>query len=71
VRRRKRPPNGGLLFRGSGKYDHFTTLDLWAGLCGVCKALDQLAGESDPDIIHRLSMASNVLASILDDRVEV
>jgi hypothetical protein len=61
----------GLVLRESGEFDGFTTLDLVAGTAGVCQALDQLAGEHDPDLVHRLSMAATILSTMLSDRVEI
>jgi hypothetical protein len=61
----------GLLLRDSDESDRFTTLDLVNGLQAVCYALDQNAGYApDIDFIHRLSMAANVLATMVADRVE-
>lgn len=55
----------------SSDSDGFTTLDLVNGLQGVCYALDQIAGESDAELIHRLSMAAKILSTMLADRVEI
>ncbi len=62
------PPKVGLQLRESDE-DEFTTMDVLAGLYGVCQALDEAAGNcDDANLIHRLSIAAKVLASILDNR---
>jgi hypothetical protein len=33
--------------------------------------LDQLAGEHDPDLVHRLSMAAKIMSTMLSDRAEI
>jgi hypothetical protein len=68
----KRAQRKGLLLRDSDESDGFSTLDLVNGLQGVCHALDQSIGQSfDIDYVQRLSMAANVLATMVADRVEV
>jgi hypothetical protein len=66
----KRAKKNGLLLRASGEQDGFSTLDLLSGTSGVCEAIDQLAGEYDPDLIHRLGMAAKILSGMLRARVE-
>jgi hypothetical protein len=69
---KKRAPRIGLRLRESDELEHFTTLDVLSGLCGVCEALDDAVGTGsmDLDTTHRLSIAGKVLSSILMDRAE-
>jgi hypothetical protein len=63
-------PKIGLQLRESDDEGEFTTMDVLAGLCGVCQALDEVAGNcDDANVTHRLSIAAKVLCSILDERV--
>ena len=68
----KQKAEGSLLLCGSDEFDGFSTLDLVAGLNGVCQAIDMLAGECDDrDVIHRLGMASKILSTMVNRRVEI
>jgi hypothetical protein len=64
---------GAVLLRASDENEAFTTLDLVAGLHGVCEALDDQVGTASLDLraIQRLSMAARVLSSMVNDRVEI
>jgi hypothetical protein len=68
-----RKEKGALLLRASHENEGFTTLDLVAGLHGVCEALDDQVGTCSLDFgaVQRLSMAARVLSSMVNDRVEI
>jgi len=68
-----KPKEGTILLRASAEGESFSTLDVVAGLHGVCEALDDTVGTGcmARNTIQRLSMAARVLSSILNDRVEI
>ena len=65
--------DGTILLRASAENESFSTLDVVAGLHGVCETLDDTVGSGsmDQNTIQRLSMAARVLSSIVNDRVEI
>jgi hypothetical protein len=64
-------PRGAVVLSPSSDMDNFTTMDLVVGLHGVCQALDASVGtDADKDVIHRLSIAANVMSSIVMSRME-
>lgn len=65
-------PRGAVVLAPSGDMDDFSTMDLVVGLHGVCQALDDTVGTDsmDKDTIQRLSIAANVLSSIIMSRME-
>ncbi|HEV7611431.1 MAG TPA: hypothetical protein VGO37_06120 [Steroidobacteraceae bacterium] len=71
-RKRVIAPRGAVVLSPSGDMDDFSTMDLVVGLHGVCQALDDQVGTEslDRDGVHRLSIAANVLSSMVMQRME-
>src|SRR5258708_18076909 len=71
--RRPHPAKVQKLLDDTRDRDGFSTLDVINGLRGVCCALDQAAATEscrEVDLVCDLSMAAQVLSSMLGDRVE-
>jgi hypothetical protein len=63
-------PTIGLQLLESDDDGEFTTMDVLAGLCGVCHTLDEAGGNCDDvNVVHQLSIAAKVLCFILNERV--
>ena len=62
---------GMVRLRASGPDDNFSTLDLLSGLHGICQTLNNQVGVDslDKNVTHRLSIAANVLSTMLYDRL--
>ena len=65
--------DGTIVLRASAEDEIFTTLDVVAGLCGVCEALHDTVGTDsmDRNTIQRLSLAAHVLSLMVAARVEI